>query len=222
MCDLVDTWWCDLFGITRDELWQAATVQPHGRLEGYAGLFVAWRDHGVHVSAPQSAEVVPLPPPDSWTSYAASIGGTVIGPATHHYLDVDPGPDPRVVRVEVADLAELRAVVTDEEWWESGSSDDDVEVAFGLVEDGALVAAASLSPYAGSPRDLGVLVAPSHRGRRLVDAVGRTAASYAIREHRVARWVARTANTASMAAAARLGFEPWCEQLAVRLPTTTP
>lgn len=227
--DQVDDWWSDLFGIDRDEVWRAVTVtvQTHTRLEGYEGFFVAWRAEGVHVSLPAAADpaiavalasagLPALQTPDYWASFAASVHGRLIGPSTHHYLDVDPGTDDRVVRMGLDHVAGLRARVSADEWWESGFSDDDVEAGFGIIEDGELVAAATLSTWDGKPRDIGVLVAPAHRGRRLVDAVGRTAASHAIREHGLARWVARTDNRGSLGAARRLGFDPWCTQLAIR------
>lgn len=227
--ELVDAGWSELFDVDRSDLWRAATLQPHGLLGDYPGVLVAWRGDGVHVSLPGGTEMGPLVTADVetlqspvfWTSYAEGLGSTVIGPATHHYLDVDPATDDHAVPIEVVDLKDLRAVVSDEEWWESGCADDDVEVAFGLFENGVLVAAATLSTYADRPCDVGVLVASTHRGRRLVDAVGRAAASYAIRQHGLARWVARNDNRASMRAAARLGFEPRCQQLAVRIPPTS-
>ena len=230
--DGVDEWWAGLFGIRRDEVWRSVTVRPHSRLEGYQGFFVAWRDDGVHVSRPAagraaldalaSSALPALQGVEPWASFAASVDGRLIGPSTHHYLDVDPGTDTRVVRIDLDEVVVLQEVVSAEEWEESGCGDDDVEIAFGLVEDGELVAAATLSPYGETPRDVGVLVAPGHRGRRLVDAVGRTAASYAIREHGLARWVARCDNRGSMGAARRLGFEQWCTQLAIRLPGGDP
>jgi RimJ/RimL family protein N-acetyltransferase len=82
--------------------------------------------------------------------------------------------------------------------------------------DGRLVAAANLTSYADAPRDVGVLVVPDARGRRLVDEVGRAAASYAVSRHGFARWRARTTNRGSLGAGQRLGFEPWCTQLAIR------
>ena len=60
---------------------------------------------------------------------------------------------------------------------------------------------------------------PGARRPLVADAlveVGRAAASYAVSRHGLARWRARTTNSASIGAARRLGFEPWCTQLAIR------
>ena len=231
--ELVDAWWADLFGINHDEVWRAVTVQPHALLDDYTGFFIAWRGDGVHVSLPVTVDddtprtlarstIDVLQSPEFWASVAETAHGRLIGPATHHYLDLDPGPDPDVVSIGVDEVAVLREAVSAEEWEESGFADDDVELVFGLHEDGALVAAASLSPFADAPRDVGVLVAPDARGRQLVDRVGRTAASHAIREHGLARWVTRTTNHDSVVAARRLGFEARCTQLAIRLTPPKP
>ena len=68
----------------------------------------------------------------------------------------------------------------------------------------------------GEPRLFPVLVAPHARGRGLAAEVGRHAASYAIRDRGLARWAARIGNEPSTRTAARLGFEPYVTQLAVR------
>jgi RimJ/RimL family protein N-acetyltransferase len=202
------------------------TVRPHGRLGDYAGLVVAWRGDGVHVSAPASqasgiaeslaAQGIPeLQTPEFWSVFARSIDRNVIGPSTHHYLDEDPGMPAGVVRVEASRVQSMRQAVSAHEWEESGF-DDDAQVCFGFPADGHLRAAANLTSYAEAPRDVGVLVVPDARGHRLVDEVGRAAASYAVSRHGLARWRARTTNSASIGAARRLGFEPWCTQLAIR------
>lgn len=223
----VDDWWSELFGVTGVDLWDATTVRRHGLLADYTGWLVAWRHDGVHVSAPASADdatlerlastdVEALSTQGFWSTFADSVSGRLIGPATHHYLDVDPGADPAVAQVEPVEAEQLRPLVSDEEWWEAGFQDD-VTHAFVLREEDDVVAVANLSGWADEPRDIGVLVLPDARGRQLVDRIGRTAASYAVREHAVARWVARNANTGSVSAARRLGFEPWCTQLAIRV-----
>lgn len=162
-----------------------------------------------------------LQDPAYWHDLADRLGLVLIGPSTHHYLDVDPGQSPGVVRVSPAEVAALRAGVSEAEWQESGFADD-VALCFGRYDDGLLVAAATLTSFAGNPCDVGVLVAPAARGRRLVDEVGRTAASYAVEHHALARWRARTINRGSLEAALRLGFEPWCTQLAIRRPVVEP
>lgn len=228
----LDDWWADLFGLDRDLLWRSVTATPHTRLEDYPGLLVAWRGAGVHASLPAScpAEVAravsatnpaDLQDPAYWHDLADRLGLAVIGPSTHHYLDVDPGPSPGVVQVNPAEVAALRPRVSEAEWQESGFADD-VTLCFGKHVDGLLVAAANLTSFAGNPCDVGVLVAPAARGRRLVDEVGRTAASYAIEHHGLARWRASTTNRRSLEAARRLGFEPWCTQLAIRQPVVEP
>lgn len=222
----VDESWADLFGIEPHALWSGVTVRAHGTLGDYAGLFVAWRGEGVHVSVPasRSSEIAEslaaqgirdLQTPEFWSAYARSIDLDVIGPSTHHYLDEDPGMSAAVVRIEASDAHGMRQSVPAHEWEESGFADD-AQVCFGFSADGHLVAAANLTSYAEAPRDVGVLVVPDARGQRLVDEVGRAAASYAVSRHGLARWRARTSNLASLGAAHRLGFEPWCTQLAIR------
>ncbi len=222
----VDESWAELFGIEPHALWSAATVRPHGTLGDYAGLFVAWRGDGVHVSTPASraSEVAEslaaqgiraLQTPEFWSAFARSVDQDVIGPSTHHYLDEDPGTPAAVVRIEASDVLPMRRAVSALEWEESGFADD-AQLWFGFSVGGHLVAAANLTSYAEAPRDVGVLVVPDARGQRLVDEVGRAAASDAVSRHGLARWRARTTNLASLRAARRIGFEPWCTQLAIR------
>lgn len=223
----VEDWWASLFDVTRADLWRTTTLRRHDALGDYPGWFVAWRDDGVHVSVPAGAPddavaaigaepVHRLQDVTYWQGFASTYGGRVIGPGIHHYLDRDPGPAPGVVEVPVAEVARLRPRVTEDEWQESGMDGEDIAVAFGSYDDGELVAASTLADFAGAPRHVGVLVAPAVRGRGLVDDVGAAAASYAIRHHGLARWRARPDNRGSSGAAQRLGFEPWCTQLAIR------
>lgn len=223
----LDRWWANLFGVPVEHLWRSVTVLPHTALDGYAGWFAAHRADGAHVSAPSGApaEVVSrlaastanlLTGSDFWARFADDVGGRLVGPSRHLYLDADPGPDPGVVAVDPQELEGLRDLVDPAEWEESGLGDEEVSHGFAWYEGGRLLAASALSDFDDRPRDVCVLVAPKARGRRLADRVARTAASYAVREHRVARWTARETNQASLAVADRLGFETWCTQLAVR------
>lgn len=222
----LEGWYSRRFGIDPEDVWCDLTVRSHTVLGDYPGLYVAWRADGVHVSAPVDFpasdagalarhEIADLQDAAFWAGFAAERGLRVIGPATHSYLDVDPGPAPTVAQVDLAALVALRVTVAAEEWDESGFADSPSRV-FGLHEDGVLVAAANLNDVDGLPRDIGVLVAPAARGRSLAVVVGRHAASYAISRHDFARWGAQHSNVASLTTASRLGFEPWCTQLAVR------
>ena len=222
----VEQWWRDVFDV-RAELWSTLTVlHPHALLDDYEGWYVAWRGNGVHISAPSTAaddEVAALnsrPAPslqtaEFWQAFADRRDLELVGPSTHFYLDVDPGPSSALVRLGADDLRRLEALVTPQEWSEGGMAHVP-PIAFGIVENGLTVATAGLHDWRGVPSDLGVVVAPSHRGRGLGAVVAGHAASYAVRAQGIARWRAATANVASTRTAQRLGFEPYATQLAVR------
>jgi hypothetical protein len=221
----VEQWWRDVFDV-HDALWSKVTVRhPHGLLGDYAGWYVAWRDAGVHVSAPSNAVVdevaslaaespISLQRVEFWHAFAEQRGLTVIGPGMHRYLDDDPGPTDGVERVDPEALLVLRELVDDDYWVESGFEDALAEsgaVAFATAGGGAV-----LTELAGAPRNIGLLVADDARGAGLGTTLGRAAASYAVTRHGYARWRSRDTNVPSGRVADRLGFEPYATQLAVR------
>jgi GNAT superfamily N-acetyltransferase len=221
----VERWWRALFDVD-DDLWSRVTVvHPHTELDDYAGWIVAWRDAGVHISAPWDADVhdvewlanqstITLQDAYFWQSFARRRGFELVGPGVHRYLDIDPGVAEDVVEVEPSTLLPLRNSVSDEDWWESGFDEAIFEpgvVAF-ATEGGAAV----LRELDGAPRNVALLVAADARGRGIGTAVGRAASAYAVRRHGYARWRCRDSNVPSARAAERLGFEPYATQLAVR------
>ena len=221
----IEQWWSDVFDV-REALWSNVTVlHPHGLLGDYEGWFVAWRDTGVHVSAPSSADadevaslvnepLLSLQAAQFWHAFAQQRGLTVIGPGVHRYLDDDPGPAHGVERVDPGALLALRDRVADDDWEESGFEDALAEsgaVAFATAGGGAV-----LTELAGAPRNIGLLVAEEARGVGLGTTLGRAAASYAVTRHGWARWRCRDSNLPSVGAADRLGFEAYATQLAVR------
>lgn len=223
----LDDYYTHLFSVDRAALWRTVTVRTHGeQLEGYEGCYAAWRRGGIHVSVPsdwsssvhRAVSTEPLgtlQTPGFWRDLAVRRGLRLIGPSTHAYLDVDPGPGDGVERVTRDGVSSLRGLVDEADWRESGWNDQPPHM-FGLYETDVLVAASNLNRFHHQPRDVGVVVAKGWRGRGLSEAVGRHAASFAIREHGFARWGARHTNAASLATSRRLGFEPWCVQVAVR------
>ena len=221
----IEQWWSNVFDV-RDALWSNVTVRhPHGPLGDYAGWYVAWRDTGVHVAAPSSAEAdevallvrepsLSLQSVEFWQAFAQQRGLIVIGPGVHRYLGEDPGPAHEVERVDPGALLALRDRVTADDWDESGFEDAIAEpgaVAFATDGGGAV-----LTELSGSPRNIGLLVAADARGSGLGTTLGRAAASYAVTRHGYARWRCRDSNVPSLRAAERLGFEPYATQLAVR------
>jgi len=221
----VEQSWRGLLGVD-DALWSSVTVlHPHGQLGDYEGWYVAWRDSGVHISAPSSAEatevaslrdtiVGELQQPEFWHAFAQQHGLVVIGPGVHRYLDVDPGASDEVREVDPRELRSLCDQVHAEDWWESSfddALDDPGTIAFATDGGGAV-----LTELDGAPRNIGVLVVPHARRRGTGTELGRAAASRAVRAHGYARWRCRDTNVASVRAAERLGFEPYATQLAVR------
>jgi GNAT superfamily N-acetyltransferase len=235
----VEAFWCDVFGVTTDRLWQHVTVRhPHTRLGDYEGWYVAWRGAGVHVSAPSSADAadvasladaspVELQDPAFWQAFANQRSLQVIGPAVHHYLDEDPGVPQDVEQVDPVRLTLLKGRTTPEEWEDCGIPEALDEGGEALAVWGssgdrdrpwvpALLGGAVLTDTAGARRDIGVLVAGDSRGQGVGLRLGQGAASYAVQWHGWARWTARTTNEPSLRTAARLGFEPYATALAIK------
>jgi GNAT superfamily N-acetyltransferase len=238
----VEAFWRDLFGVTQDQLWREVSVRhPHGRLGDYEGWYVAWREQGVHVSAPSSADAADvaslmatssaeLQNPAFWQVFASRRSLRVVGPAVHHYLDEDPGApgiDTGVEQVDPVRLTLLRDAATAKEWEESGipealAQGGEALAVWGATGEAArpwvpaLLGGAVLTETAGARRDIGLLVALDARGRGVGVRLGRAAASYAVSWHGWARWTAQTSNEPSLRTAARVGFEPYATQLAIR------
>lgn len=156
-----------------------------------------------------------------WQSHLP--GWLVLGPSVHSFLDqpdlLSVAVGETVVRYAAQqDLARLRDQVTEAEWAESGFARDDVAQAWVVTDwQDQPLAAANLTWFDDIPADVGVLAAPTARGRGLATAAAAAAAAgYAVEHHGIARWRALTLNTNSRRIAARLGFEEACLQLAVR------
>jgi hypothetical protein len=130
----VDDWWREVFDIG-DALWSSVTVRhPHGYLGDYEGWYVAWREGGVHVSAPSTADVdevaslrdepaLSLQVTEFWQAFAHQRGLEIIGPSTHFYLDDDPDRGEPVTRLGPEHMGALRDEVRPEQWVEAGMAD---------------------------------------------------------------------------------------------------
>lgn len=215
-----------LFGCAKPLLWQGLSVEPHAGLGDYQGIFVAARSTGCHISLPTWADsalreslsrqgISHLCEPGLWHQHPATARLSMLGPSVHSYTDKDPGGQPHDVAT-ADDLTDFKIAVGEADWNEGGFANDILKVFVIRDISVAIVAAANLTEFLGQPADVGVVVHPDHRGQGLGARVGRAAASYAVRECGIARWRALTSNSPSRNVAATLGFEPYCQQLAVR------
>ena len=141
-----------------------------------------------------------LQDPLFWRAFALQRGRRVVGPATHHYLDEDPGVPEDVEQVDPVRLTLLRDAVSVEAWDESGIPEaldegGEAMAVWGATGDArrpwvpALLGGAVLTETAGAHRDVGLLGRRTTRGDAVsAGRLGRAAASYAITWHGWARW----------------------------------
>ncbi|GAB3914461.1 hypothetical protein GCM10011575_44920 [Microlunatus endophyticus] len=227
--DRVEAFWRAVFGTT--DCSNHAVITPHRApdLHGYPGIYAVLRQETAYVSAPEylvdaisqwRIDPTTVIDPGWWLRQLPDW--QILGPSVHAFTDEAPPADHRASRFRIepvlpGQLTELRSRVDPAEWGESGFGGDDIEGAWQAVDDsGHVVAAANLTPFDGSPSDVGILTRPEARGRGAATAVGVRATTHAVREFGIARWRALSGNTASRHIADRLGFEPDCLQLALR------
>ncbi len=217
----IDGHWSRRFGVPVPGL-APVTVATSGRYDD-AALVVLLGDHA-YVDAPLAlvdavASVAlshgpgELLDPATWAPIAAA---PVLGPADHFWADHGTDLAPAAHPLDPQQLDELRALVPEDEWRESGF-DRRPHAAFGVVEDGRLVAASVLTTLWGWPVDVGVLVLPEERGRGLGSMVASAALAAGVGLSGFAAYRVARENVASRAVAARLGLEAYGANLAVPL-----
>src|SRR5262249_13419702 len=146
-------------------------------------------------------------------AYLADVAGRARHVVLLHYLGAAPAgdPDPRTRVLGVADrplLDELQQAAGDEATEEA---DVDVEhpLAVGIVEDGGLLAIASLLDEGETAVDVGVLVAPAARGRGLGAAVVADVTRRAVQSGRLVQYRCNPENEPSARIARSCGFTLW-------------
>jgi RimJ/RimL family protein N-acetyltransferase len=201
-------------------------------LSDYPGIYAILRHEKAYVSAPADL-VAPIrhwnpttarvADPDWWHRHLPDW--LILGPSVHGFTDSSPaidiqGPPVHVEPTTPDRLLDLYAEVDPAEWAESGFAGDDIALAWRASDDiGRTIAAANLTPFDGSPTDVGVLTGSTMRRHGAATAIAAVATGYAVREFGIARWRALTTNNASLRIAERLGFEPDSVQIALRPPT---
>jgi hypothetical protein len=145
--------------------------------------------------------------------------GRVLGPAWYGYATAESLEDagsPAVRPLGEPDLpllARLHRQVPAAEREESGTTG---LPAWGYVDDGELLAVASLGSWRQMPT-IGVLTHPGARRRGLATRVATAAAREGLRRRAVVQYRARCANTASVSVARRSGFAHYCDALVIEV-----
>ena len=149
----------------------------------------------------------------------------VLGPARLAYLaetDFHPVPAANITRLP-AGSAPVRSLLRragPEEAGESGLAELDLPL-FTLPEEGEAIAAAGYKVLHGGVAHLGVLTAPTHRGRGLAKRVASAAVADALTRNLLPQWRARLRESRRTATA--LGFRELGAQLSIKLmPTLSP
>ena len=97
-----------------------------------------------------------------------------------------------------------------------GSADPETTQFWVLREHDQVVAAGNMTEWRGRPADVGVMTAPAERGRGLAGRLVGAMVAAALPTVRVARYRALASNTASLAVARRVGFEPYGQNFRAR------
>lgn len=170
-------------------------------------------------------------PDRAFTSAALTMlvgtDGRVDGPSLHAYADENSfqGRSDDRARPVLGSDPDLRAFLHEagpDEWAESGfppdpPAADPASTQFWLLRDeGSVVAAGNMTEWRRRPADVGVLTAPSRRGQGLATRLAGAMVTAALPSVGVARYRALATNSASLAVARRLGFEPYGQNYRAR------
>jgi ribosomal protein S18 acetylase RimI-like enzyme len=161
------------------------------------------------LAAPTEKEIAAADP----AAYSADVADRARGVGLLHYFAGSPGhvPDPRVRVLRAADrplLDELQKAAGAAET-EEAEVDVDDPLAVGIVERDRLLAIASLLDEGTDAVDIGVLVDPADRVRRLGAAVVRDITARAASSGRLVQYRCNVDNEASARLARSCGFTLW-------------
>lgn len=248
MLEIVDGFYADVFGVELPSVWGLRTPTVHADVTatqvGAECDVLALRRHDtVRIIAPPDLEallkdevagrsVAEVFTADFFNRVLDPHIESLIGPNWRGYVDqrrFRPYPTDGWARLGSENEAEaerLRALVGHADWEAGGFPEDGLpEFCFGRWGGGELVAAAAMTTWRAGADDVGVVVAPGARGQGHGAAVVSAAVAWALERTPVVQYRARGTNTASLAIAARLGFEHYLDNLAILLrprPPTVP
>lgn len=245
MLEIVDGFYADVFGVERESMWGLQTPTVHADVTatqvGAECDVLALRRHDtVRIIAPPDLEALLRDEVAARSAAEVFTAGffnrvldphieSLIGPNWRGYVDqrrFQPYPTDGCARLGSENEPEaerLQALVGHADWQEGGFPEDGLpEFSFGRWGGGELVAAATLTTWRVGADDVGVVVAPSARGQGHGTAVVSAALAWALERTPVVQYRARGTNAASLAIAARLGFEHYLDNLAIQLRSPPP
>jgi GNAT superfamily N-acetyltransferase len=214
-------------------------VTPHPQaLASYRGIYAWSRGDACVVSAPpefvrQTAEVAGGKSPadvidsDALPSALREELESIVGPAVVSYADHSdfvPVDEMGARPLTPSDIPALRQLSRDagaEAWENSGISFDRVPI-LGIYDQHILVAAASYERWGERILHVGVVTHPEHRGKGFGRGVASATTAHALEAGGIAQWQTLETNTPSLAIAKKLGYQPYCRTLAIRLRGTQP
>jgi RimJ/RimL family protein N-acetyltransferase len=222
----VDEWVSDLLGVPTSMLWQpGVSVGMHSGLGDHPGIVVIGRENAAHVSLPGwagrklAAALTQESPSDLldrkfWKKLRATEHHHVAGPRIHAFTSTPLEMPGKVEQIDASDIAHWRELVSRRKWEKSGFAGE-VPVAFAVRAGDDIAAAANLTLFRGVASDVGVLTHPKYRGKGYASRVARAAASYAVRNHELARYRADADDARAQSISTSLGFEPYFQHVAV-------
>jgi len=230
----IDRFWAEFLGVDPDRLaTPGVAVVAHAALGDYAGVWFFVRETTCIVSAPpawcdplraalREQRLDSLLEPAGLDALFGPALAATIGPAFHGWLEPErfrPRRAAAVREVGAADADAVAALRADcgEAAWHAGDLRTAEPGAFGWFESGALVAAASASPWAPGVVGPGVLCRPAARRRGCGTAVVSAVAERALARGELVVYQTLMENEAARGVAARLGFAFYATHLAVRL-----
>jgi GNAT superfamily N-acetyltransferase len=232
---VIESYWsvrlgADLASLAPDEV---HVLEHSSAFAGYNGVYAWRRGDTMVILAPASlvqrvrsaCADTPIDRAFDAEFVSSAVGSgveRVVGPAWLGYAGLEearPVDAAGVRLLEPADRSSVRglAAAVGEEAWEHGGIDVDSHPIFGAHSNGSLVAAASYRSAGERVLHVGVVTHPAHRMRGLGRAVASAATSHGLATGAVMQWQTLLENAPSLRVGEALGYQTYCQTIAVRL-----
>ncbi|HYF65966.1 MAG TPA: GNAT family N-acetyltransferase [Herpetosiphonaceae bacterium] len=231
--DAIDRYWAGFFGCAPPHFaGETLLVLPHVGLGEYSGVWLFMRDASGVISAPPAyceciaAAIGTRQPREIWEQDLLALAlraevERVVGPAYVGYADAGTLAAPAGGARLLADgdepaLVALRQACAGLDW-KHGGSEPGAQPLAGAFVGASLVALAGYELWGAEIAHIAVVTRPGYRGQGYGAAVVSLLAAHAVQLGLIPQYRTLLANGPSLRVAARLGFQPYAETLALRL-----